>query len=64
MFPDEAPRAAWQRAAYLIEADDRKNAVAQSRRIMKMYPKSQESAAAHRWLEDNGVLSGGGVSDQ
>ena len=29
-----------------------------------MYPKSQESAAAHRWLEDNGVLSGGGVSDQ
>ncbi len=64
MFPDDAPRAAWQRAAYLIEAHDRKNAIAQSRRIMKMYPKSQESAAAHRWLEDNGVLSGGGVSDQ
>ncbi|MGO8689273.1 MAG: tetratricopeptide repeat protein [Thermoguttaceae bacterium] len=64
MFPDDASRAAWQRAAYLIEAHDRKNAVAQSRRIMKMYPKSQESAAAHRWLEDNGVLSGGGVSDQ
>jgi TolA-binding protein len=64
MFPDDASRAAWQRAVYLIEAHDRKNAVAQSRRIMKMYPKSQESAAAHRWLEDNGVLSGGGVSDQ
>jgi TolA-binding protein len=64
MFPGDAARAAWCRAAYFIEAHDRKNAVAQSRRIMKLYPKSQESAAAHRWLEDNGVLSGGGVSDQ
>lgn len=64
MFPDEASKAAWQKATYLIQADDKKAAVAQARRIMKMYPKSQESAQAHRWLEDNGVPSGGGVSDQ
>ena len=64
MFSDDAPRAAWQKATYLIQANDKKAAVAQAQRIMKMYPKSQESAAAHRWLEDNGVPSGGGVSDQ
>ena len=64
MFPDDAPRAAWHKATYCIQAGDRKAAIAQSRRIMKMYPKSPESAQAHRWLEDNGVPSGGGVSDQ
>ena len=64
MFQDDASRAAWQKATYLIQAKDTKAAIAQARRIMKMYPKSQESASAHRWLEDNGVPSGGGVSDQ
>ena len=64
MFPADAPRAAWKKTHYLLKADDKKAAIAQARRIMKMYPKSQESALAHRWLEDNGVASGGGVSDQ
>jgi tetratricopeptide (TPR) repeat protein len=62
-FPDFAPRAAWHKAAYLKEAGDAKKAVAQGRRILKLYPKSPESSQAHQLLEEYGIATGGGLKE-
>ncbi len=62
-FPDQASNAAWYKAAYLDEAGDREKAIAQARRIMKVYPKSPASSNAHQLLEKLGVKTGGGVVD-
>ncbi len=62
-FPDQAPLAAWRKAAYLDEAGQRDRAIAQARRIMKVYPKTDASSKAHQLLEKLGVKTGGGVSD-
>jgi tetratricopeptide (TPR) repeat protein len=65
MFPEDASRAAWYKASYYDEAGDAKQAVAQSRRILQVYPKAPESSNAHQLLEKYGISTGGGViSDQ
>ncbi len=58
MFPPDASRAAWQQAWYMHQAGEDKTAVAMARRIMKVYPKSQESSRAHQLLEKYGVDTG------
>lgn len=62
-FPDQAAQAAWYKAAYLDEAGDKEKAIAQGRRIMKVYPKSDASSKAHDLLQKLGVKTGGGVAD-
>ncbi len=62
-FPDEASKAAWQKAEYLDKAKEREKAIAQARRIMKVYPKSEASSKAHQLLEKYGIKTGGGVTD-
>ncbi len=62
-FPDQAANAAWHKAAYLNEAGEREKAIAQARRIMKVYPKSDASSKAHQLLESLGIKTGGGVVD-
>ncbi len=62
-FPDQASQAAWHKAAYLEEAGDKEKAIAQGRRIMKVYPKTDASSKAHQLLERLGVKTGGGVAD-
>ncbi len=62
-FPDQASNAAWYKAAYLDEAGQRDKAIAQARRIMKVYPKTDASSKAHQLLEKLGVKTGGGVAD-
>jgi len=63
-FPSDAPRAAWTKASYLDRAGQKKKAIAQARRILKLYRKSQEASAAHQLLEKYGIATGGGVSDE
>lgn len=62
-FPDQAPRAAWQKASYLDDSGNKEKAIAQARRIMRAYPKSDASSRAHQLLEKYGVKTGGGVAD-
>jgi tetratricopeptide (TPR) repeat protein len=64
MFPDEAARAAWTKATYYKEAGDRPRAIAQARRVLKVYPKAPESSHAHQMLEEFGIATGGGVVDE
>jgi len=61
MFPDHASNAAWHKASYLSEAGELERAVAQARRILKVYPKSSASSKAHQFLEKHGIATGGGV---
>lgn len=63
-FPDQAPEAAIRKATYLEEAGQTKEAIAQERRILKVYPKSGASSRAHQLLEKHGIATGGGVSDE
>ena len=60
-FPDQAAAAAWRKAQYLEEAGDKKAAIAQCRRILKLYKAAGESSAAHQLLEKYGIATGGGV---
>jgi TolA-binding protein len=59
-----APRAAFQEAAYYKNAGLQKEAIAAFRRVLKKYPKSSESSAAHLELERLGVRIGGGVDTE
>ncbi len=62
-FPPDAARAAWHKAWYQHEAGNKAEAVAQAKRILKVYPKTQESSQAHQLLEQYGVATGGGVTE-
>ncbi len=62
-FPDNAARAAWQKASYYHAAGSAKDAVAAARRVLKMYPISPQSSSAHQLLEQYGIATGGGVLD-
>ncbi len=60
-FPDSAPRAALQQAVYYKNAGLQKEALAAYRKVLKKYPKSTESSAAHLELEKLEARIGGGV---
>ncbi|MFT5123153.1 MAG: TolA-binding protein [Kiritimatiellia bacterium] len=60
-FPEDAPRAAWNRADYYQKMGENKLAVAEARSLLKRYPTSGESSAAHQLLESYGIDTGGGV---
>ena len=50
---------------FLVELDPAAYAaVAQARRILKVYPNSQASSNAHQLLERYGVDTGGGVTEE
>ncbi len=61
MFPEEGSKAAWQKAVYYKQAGDKEKAIAQARRILKMYKKKSAASKAHQMLEDYNVDTGGGV---
>jgi tetratricopeptide (TPR) repeat protein len=63
-FPGEAAKAAWRKASYLHEAGEGADAISQARRILKVYPDSSESSAAHQLLEKYGVETGGAVINE
>jgi TolA-binding protein len=60
-FPDKAPAAAIRSAYAYRDAKNDAQYVAALRNVMKKYPKSGESNAAHLELERLGVKIGGGV---
>ncbi len=57
-FPEDAARAAWQKAHYFHQA------IAQARKILKAYKASPEASKAHQLLEGYGVATGGGVFEE
>ncbi len=63
-FPNDAPNAAWHRAYYHQKANQTKDAIAEARRILKHYPKSDASSKAHQLLEGYGIKTGGGLVDE
>jgi len=63
-FPDEASKAAWHKAHYYHQANQSKKAIAQARKILKVYKTSQEASKAHQMLEGYGVATGGGVFEE
>ena len=63
-FPAEAPDAAWKRVSLLAQKNRDDRAIAEARRILKVYPKSRESSAAHQFLEKRGIATGGAVIDE
>jgi len=64
LFPDHAANAAWHRASHLENFGQTTRAIAEARRIMKIYPRSGPSSQAHQLLERHGVPTGGGVGDE
>ncbi|HEY8667316.1 MAG TPA: hypothetical protein VIL86_11655 [Tepidisphaeraceae bacterium] len=60
MFPDDAPRALWQKVVYYTELNDIKKASGQAARLLKMYPKAPETANAHLWGNEHHIDLGGG----
>lgn len=63
-FPNDGPRAALDRAYYYHNTGNGEKAIATARYIMKKYPKSGQSSAAHQLLEQYGIdETGGGVLD-
>ena len=63
-FVKEAPRAAMTIASYYRSAGLNDKAVAALRALMKKYPGSPESSAAHQELEKMGFKTGGGVGTE
>lgn len=60
-FKDQAPEAALRIAHLQRDGGERKQYIAGLRGVMKKYPKSGQSSAAHQELERLGVQIGGGV---
>jgi hypothetical protein len=60
-FPDWAPRAAWHASSWCHHGGDREGAIRHARRVMRQYPKSGESSAAHQYLESQGIKDIGGA---
>jgi tetratricopeptide (TPR) repeat protein len=63
-FKDQSSSAAYKVAHLYRTAREQKQYIAQLRYLMKKYPKSKESSAAHQELEKAGVKIGGGVDEQ
>ena len=63
IFPSEAAKAAWTRAQYYHRTRQGKMAIAEARRILKIYPKTGQSSQAHQLLEKYGIATGGGVEE-
>jgi tetratricopeptide (TPR) repeat protein len=60
-FAGSAPEAAMRIASLYRSHKQKKSYVAQLRYVMKKYPKTRQSSAAHQALEDMDVDSGGGT---
>ena len=60
-FPPEGAKAAWARADHCSKIGERKKAVGEARRILKVYPKKREASYAHQLLEKYGIATGGGL---
>lgn len=55
-FQDEAgPEAAWRRATYYKQLGNNKMAIAEAKRILKVYPKKQQASWSHQLLESMGI---------
>ncbi len=63
LFPTDASRAAWQRAVYLNEAGEKKQAIAAARHVAIAYKAAPEAGAAHTMLEGFGIHLVGGESE-
>lgn len=63
VFPDQGPAAAWKRVHYQEKMRNKDKAIAEARRILKVYPKSKESSSAHQLLEKYGIATGGGLDE-
>lgn len=64
MFPPEGPAAAWQRTTYLRSAGEKKRAIVEATRIMKIYKESSQSSSAHDLLEGWGIDTKGGTHEK
>lgn len=62
-FPKFASQAAYRRGELYRHFGDTKKAIAEYRRILKVYKKSRESSLAHQRLESYGIATGGGVTE-
>ncbi len=62
-FPNDGPEAAWRRAQYQEWAKNSEMAIKEARYILKKYPRSSQSSAAHQMLERYGIDTGGAVAD-
>jgi TolA-binding protein len=60
-FEDQAPRAAFKIAEVYKQAGDKKKYISSLRGVLKKYPKSGESSAAHQRLEALGIRIGGAI---
>ncbi len=59
----DGPEAAWRRATYYKQLGENKKAIAEDRRLLKVYPKSGQASWSHQMLESMGIDETGlGVS--
>ncbi len=59
----DGPEAAWRRATYYKQLGENKKAIAEARRLLKVYPKSSQASWSHQMLESMGIDETGlGVS--
>jgi tetratricopeptide (TPR) repeat protein len=63
LFPDHSARAIWQKATYYNALADKKRAMAQCHRLLKLFPKASEVPAAHAMLVTYGELNFAGKAE-
>lgn len=63
-FPKSGAEAAWRRAEMYHHARMKDKAIAEYRRLLKVYKDKGQSSRAHERLENYGIDSGGGVLDK
>jgi len=63
-FPEAAPQAAYRKAMIWHQVNDRKQAIAAFRAVLRKYPRHAEAAQAHQMQEKYGFDFGGGVTDE
>ncbi len=51
----DGPEAAWRRANYYKQLGENKKAIAEARRLLKVYPKSNQASWSHQLLESMGI---------
>ncbi len=63
----DGAEAAWRRASYYKQLGESKKAIAEARRLLKVYPKSRQASWSHQMLESMGIDEtglGAGVDDE
>ncbi len=62
-FEKDAPRAAYRKALIWQKVGNKAQAIAEARRVLKVYPRDQVASQAHQMLERYGIATGGGIID-